>query len=168
MRELLSQQLLASIVSNRRVINHAWMRYPGYFAETIISQINKYFVISPLPFEKFIFFFADMTHVITFHYLLRVWLRALPRFIWFEFVGNIYDLAFTAKLTLIWSQTLIYDLPALINVQLQLKMQHLHFAISAFVIRIDMYTHLHVYSSIVCSSFFPFSLRLFTSKFEEP
>lgn len=104
-----------------------------------------------------------MTRVITISLLIaRVCARALPRFIWFEFVGNIYDLAFTAKLTLIWSQALIYDLPALINVQLQLKMQHLHFAVSASAIRINMYTHFatRLYSSILFTS--PSSLlRLF-------
>lgn len=107
-----------------------------------------------------------MIRVITISLLIaRVCVHALPRFIWFELVGNIYDLAFTAKLTLIWSQPLIYDLPALINIQLQLKMQHLHFAVSAFaqyesicILICYVYTF---YSRIVCFLPLPPFPRLF-------
>lgn len=138
----------------------------AYTNKIIILQINKHLVLFYLSFLKNSYFsWLAWLALSQFHYL-RVYVRALPRSIWLEFVGNIYDLAFTAKLTLIWSQALIYDLPVLINVQLQLKMQHLHFAVSASAIRINMYTHLQRYTFIQVS--YTLLLRSLTSKFEKP
>lgn len=121
-REVAKLRKLLRFHDSKRRINYSDMRIRDTLPKRLLRVANKahrYFTFFPSKKKKNSYFRSDwydsrhynfITHCARAQVCGNAYVYYVRRFIWSEHVGNIYDLAFTAKLTLIWSRALIYEL----------------------------------------------------------